>query len=256
MSVDEYASLAAQLTQPSEDLSKRVWGGEAATPYWWMDTRTHFSDDGRTTIGYVNDAPTVHMYEVLTGMVRDGYAPSESQFQSLGTTEILATGQLAMSITDNASAIPMLEDAGIPWGVAPLPVEQAGDEPFVSSWTDMWGVFSSSANVEAAKQFVAFVGTTGNELRVEVGNAVSLDLTVAEELDWAGKSEGRQEALEVMALAHPGIFVAGYWDVTDPLWDEFSLVVEGDKTAQEALDEVAPEMQESLDRAWQTWEDI
>ena len=59
-----------------------------------------------------------------------------------------------------------------------------------------------------------------------------------------------------MALAQPGIFVAGYWDVTDPLWDSFSLVVEGDMTAQQALDEVAPEMQESLDRAWQTWEDI
>jgi multiple sugar transport system substrate-binding protein len=256
MSVDEYASLAAQLTHPSDDLSEQVWGGEAATPYWWMDTRTHFSEDGRTTIGYVNDASTVHMYEVLTGMVADGYAPSESQFQSLGTTEILGTGQLAMSITDNASAIPMLENAGIEWGVAPLPVEQAGDEPFVSSWTDMWGVFSSSDNVEAAEQFVAFVGTTGNELRVEVGNSVSLDLSVAEELDWAGKSPGRKEALEVMALAHPGIFVAGYWDVTDPLWDSFSLVVEGDKTAQEALDEVAPEMQESLDQAWQTWEDI
>jgi multiple sugar transport system substrate-binding protein len=256
LTIDEYASLAEQLTQPSDDLATRVWGGEASTPYWWMDTRTHFSDDGRTTVGYVNDASTVHMYDVLTEMVADGYAPSEAQFQLIGTTEILATGQLAMSITDNASAIPLLENAGIDWGVAPLPVEGAGDEPFVSSWTDMWGVFSSSDNVDAAKQFVAFVGTTGNELRVELGNAVSLDLTLAEELGWAEESAGRREALDVMALAHPTIFVPGYWDVTDPLWDSFALVVEGDLTAQEALDEVAPEMQESLDQAWQTWEDI
>jgi ABC-type glycerol-3-phosphate transport system substrate-binding protein len=220
-----------------------------------MDARTHFSDDGRATLGYVNDAPTVHMYDVLARMVADGVAPSESQFQLLGATEILATGQLAMSITDNASAIPMLENAGIEWGVAPLPVEQAGDAPFVSSWTDMWGVFASSDSVEAAEQFVAFVGTTGNELRVEVGNAVSLDLTVAEDLGWAQESAGRQEALEVMGLAQPSIFVPGYWDVTDPLWDSFALVVEGDMTAQEALDDVAPEMQESLDRAWQTWEE-
>ena len=256
LSVDEYASLAERLTQPSDDLSERVWGGEASTPYWWMDARTHFSEDGRTTNGYVNDAPTVHMYEVLAKMVADGHAPSESQYQLIGSTEILATGQLAMSITDNASAIPLLENAGIAWGVAPLPVEQEDDEPFVSSWTDMWGVFSSSDNVEEAKQFVAFVGTTGNELRVEVANAVSLDLTVADELGWAEESAGRQEALEVMGLAHPGIFVPGYWDVTDPLWDSFALVVEGDMTAQEALDDVAPEMQESLDQAWQTWEDI
>ena len=256
LTIDEYAALAAELSQPSEDLEKRVWGGEAATPYWWMDARTHFSDDGRTTQGYVNDASTVHMYEVLAGMVADGSAPSESQWQAIGTTEILATGQLAMSITDNATAIPLLEAAGIDWGVAPLPVEQEGDEPFVSSWTDMWGVFSSSDDVEAAKEFVAFVGTTGNELRVEVGNAVPLDLTVADELGWAEESAGRREALDVMGLAHPSIFVPGYWDVTDPLWDSFSLVVEGDMTAQEALDDVAPEMQESLDQAWQTWEDV
>lgn len=256
MTVDEYASLAERLTQQSDDLSEQVWGGEAATPYWWMDTLTHFSEDGRTTTGYVNDASTVHMYEVLAGMVADGYAPSESVSQGFGTTEILATGQLAMSITDNASAIPLLENAGIEWGVAPLPVEQEGDAPYVSSWTDMWGVFASSDNVEAAKLFVAFIGTTGNELRVEVGNAVSLDLSVAEELGWADENAGRQQALEVMGLSQPGVFVPGYWDVTDPLWDSFSLVVEGDRTAQEALDDVAPEMQDSLDRAWQTWEDI
>jgi multiple sugar transport system substrate-binding protein len=256
LTIDEYAALAEQLSEPSDDLSTRVWGGEASTPYWWMDTLTHFSQDGRTTLGFVNDAPTVHMYEVLTEMVAEGYAPSEAQFQQIGTTEILATGQLAMSITDNATAIPLLENAGVGWGVAPLPVEQEGDPPFVSSWTDMWGVFASSDHVEEAKRFVAFVGTTGNELRVEVANAVSLDLTVADELGWAQESPGRQEALQVMGLAQPTIFVPGYWDVTDPLWDSFALVVEGEMTAQEALDDVAPEMQDSLDRAWQTWEDI
>jgi multiple sugar transport system substrate-binding protein len=255
MTVDEYASLAEQLAQPSEDLAEKVWGGEAMTPYWWMDARTHFSEDGRTTAGLVNDAATVHMYDVLAGMVADKIAPSESNFQVLGETEILATGQLAMSITDNASAIPLLEGARIDWGVAPLPVEQEGDEPFVSSWTDMWGVFSSSDAVEEAKEFIGFVGTTGNELRVEVGNAVSLDLSVAEELGWAEKSAGRQEALEVMSLAQPSIFVPGYWDVTDPLWDSFALIADGEMTAQEALNDVAPEMQDSLDRAWQTWED-
>jgi multiple sugar transport system substrate-binding protein len=141
LTIDEYASLAEQLAEPNDDLAKRVWGGEAITPYWWTDARTHFSDDGRTTIGYVNDASTVHMYEVLTGMVADGDAPSEAVWQQMGTTEILATGQLAMSITDNATAIPMLENAGINWGVAPLPVEKEGDPAFVGSWTDQCQAF-------------------------------------------------------------------------------------------------------------------
>jgi hypothetical protein len=59
-----------------------------------------------------------------------------------------------------------------------------------------------------------------------------------------------------MELARPPVFVPGYWDVTDPLWDTFALIVEGERTAQQGLDEAAPDMQETLDRSWQTWDDI
>ncbi len=195
------------------------------------------------------------MYDVLTTMVRDKVAPSESDYQFFGNTEILATGQLAMSITDNVSAIPLLEKAGIDWGAAPTPVEEAGEAPFVSAWTDQFGVFEGSENPEAAKEFIAFLSTEGNRLRAEKADALPLDSTVAQETDWAGQSEGRLETLEVVKLAQDETFVPGFWDVTAPLWDSFALVVEDEMTAQEALDEAAPKMQESLDRAWQTWEE-
>lgn len=255
MSIDEYASVAEQLTQPNEDLSKHVFGGSADPPFWWADTGTHFSEDGRTIDGPVNDAPTVHMYDVLTTMVRDKVAPSESDYQFFGNTEILATGQLAMSITDNVTAIPILEKAGVNWGAAPTPVEEAGEPAFVSAWTDQFGVFEGSDNPEAAKEFIAFLSTEGNRLRAEKADALPLDSRVAEETDWAGESEGRLETLEVVKLARDETFVPGFWDVTSPLWDSFALIVEDEMTTQEALDEAAPKMQESLDRAWQTWEE-
>jgi multiple sugar transport system substrate-binding protein len=256
MTVDEYAQVAAQLSQPNEDISKRVWGGVAEATLWWMDVRTLFSEDGRTTTGYVNDPATVHSWDVLAGMVRDGYSPSESDYELFGDTDMMAAGQLAMSITDNLVAIPTLEEAGINWGAAPVPVEQEGDLPWVGSWADWWGVFSASENAGEAMEFVAFVGTEGNRLRAERGDALPLDLDVAEETDWAAASEGRAEAEEVVRLARPGVYVPGYWDVTDPLWDAFALIVEGDRTAQEALDEAAPDMQQTLDRDWETWDEI
>jgi multiple sugar transport system substrate-binding protein len=255
MSIDEYADIAAQLTKPNEDLSKHVFGGTANPPFWWEDTGTHFSEDGRTIEGFVNDSSTVHTYDVLTTMVRDHVAPSESDFQFFGNTEILATGQLAMSITDNVEAIPLLERAGVRWGAAPTPAEEAGQSPFVSAWTDQFGVFEGSDNPEAAKEFIAFLSTEGNRLRSERDDALPLDSTIAEETDWAGKSDGRREALEVVQLAEGEPFIPGFFDVTGPLWDSFALVVEGEMTAQEALDEVAPDLQTRLDRAWQTWED-
>jgi multiple sugar transport system substrate-binding protein len=255
MSIDEYAATAEKLTEPDEDLSKHVFGGSADPSFWWSDTNTHFSEDGKTTDGLVNDPATVHMYDVLTTMTREKVAPSESDYQFFGNTEILATSQQAMAITDNVAAIPLLEEAGVDWGAAPTPVEQAGDPPFVSAWTDQFGVFAGSENPEAAKDFIAFLSTEGNRLRSERADALPLDSTVAEETDWAGQSEGRRETLEVVKLSQDETFVPGFWDVTAPLWDSFALIVEDEMTAQEALDDVAPEMQDSLDRAWQTWDE-
>jgi multiple sugar transport system substrate-binding protein len=256
MSVDDYASLAAQLTQPNDDRSKYIWGGYADVTTWWQDWRYLFSEDAKTVEGYLNDAPTVHMYDVLAKMVRDGTSPSESDFEFFGNTDPLATGQMAMTFVDNVTAIPTLEKAGIDWGAAPTPVEQSGDLPWVSSWTDSWGVFSGSAHAEAAKEFVAFVGTEGNRLRAQSGQ-MPLNNTVADEENWAGDSPGRAEALQVIKLARPNIFLpANIFSIDGPLWDEFSLIIDGEKTAQQALDEAAPDMQNSLDRAWSTWEEI
>ncbi len=257
MTVDEYAALAAQLTTPNDDLSKYVWGGYADVTDWWLGFDDIFSPDGKKIDGYLNDAPTIHMYDVLTGMIENGTSPSETNFQFFGKTDPLATGQMAMTIVDNVVAIPELEKAGINWGAAPVPVEKAGDQPWVSSWTDGWGVFDGDpSHAEAAKAFVAYVGSQGNELRSKAG-AMPLDSSVAESTNWAGDSPGRAEALQVMQLARPGIFLpANIFTIDGPLWDSWGAVLDGDKTAAQALDEAAQQIQQNLDRAWQTWDEI
>ena len=256
MTVDEYAALSARLTQPNDDRSKYIWGGYADVTTWWMDWRYLFSEDGTTVEGYLNDAPTVHLYDTLAKMVRDGTSPSESDFEFFGNTDPLATGQMAMTFVDNVTAIPTLEKADIPWGAAPTPVEKEGDLPWVSSWSDSWGVFSDSQHAEAAKAFVAFVGTEGNRLRAQTGQ-MPLNNSIADEENWAGDSPGRAEALQVIKLARPNIFLpANIFSLDGPLWDEFGLIIDGEKTAQQALDEAAPDIQNNLDRAWSTWEEI
>jgi multiple sugar transport system substrate-binding protein len=257
MTVDEYAALAAQLTTPNHDLTKYVWGGLADVTDYWQGLNNLFSSDGKKVEGYLNDAPTIHMYDVLTGMVKDGTSPTESNFQFFGKTDPLATGQMAMTIVDNVIAIPELEKAGINWGAAPVPIEKAGDPPWVSSWTDGWCVFDGDpSHAEAAKAFVAYVGTQGNELRAKAG-AMPLDSSAALSTNWAGDSPGRAEALQVMQLAKPGIFLpANIYTMDGPLWDAWGAIVDGDKTSAQALDEAAQQMQQSLDRAWQTWDEI
>ena len=51
------------------------------------------------------------------------------------------------------------------------------------------------------------------------------------------------------------MFVPGFGDVVSPLEDAFNQMAAGEVTA-DILDELAPRMQESLDEAWVTWEQI
>lgn len=256
MTVDEYAELADKLSNYAENIEDRVWGGGADVMLYWSDTAYLFSEDGHTVVA--NDEATVHAHQVLADMVIKRSSPSPADLELVGGADLMAQKKQAMWVIDNIIGVAELEAVGdIRWGVAPVPVEKEGDEAWVSAWTDAFGVFAASDHPEEARKFIAFLATEGNRLRAEVGG-FPLDLTMAEEMDWAGDSEGRQELVQVMALARTTkpSFIPGFWDVTDPLWDAWTFMATGEQTAQEALDEASTYMQENLDLAWETWEEI
>jgi multiple sugar transport system substrate-binding protein len=257
MTIEEYAALAAKLTQKDDDPAKRIWGGHSpGAPYWFMDWVVHYSEDGRKAVGYVNDDDTIRMYETLAKMEQDGVAPAGSDMQTLSITDLLAQGRIAMAITDNFVAVDTLEKAGIRWGAAPPPVEKRGDKPFVITWTDAFGVFSGTRHPNEAMEFVAFLGTEGNALRMTTGNALPLNMKIAEESNWAGASEGRQETLAAIQLARPTIFVPGFYEIAGPLVDAYAAIVEKQSSPKQAMDEAAAAVQDGLDKQWETWEAI
>jgi multiple sugar transport system substrate-binding protein len=263
MTLEEYAELAKKLTIPDADLTKIVWGGFSAPPYWWIDQRMIFSEDGRTVENVANSPASVKMYETLTGMIQDGSAPSQSSIDGIGIpggingagNELLAQKRIAMSICDT-TVLTRLEEEGIHWGVAPLPVP-AGTKAWVPSWTDGWGVFTGSQHPQEALDFVAFIATEGNVIRSTRLDTLPLDSAVAEQTNWAKDDAGRKQILEVIKLARPGLNFSGMWDVMlSALDDTFLDAAEGQLTAQESLDQAVPTMQKVLDEAWETWDQI
>jgi multiple sugar transport system substrate-binding protein len=254
MSMDEYVTMCAKLTTKSDVLEEKVWGCDADIPVWWHDTRYYFSEDGRTIEGYANDDSTVHTFEMLAQLRTDESVIGATDTQSLEGTDLLATGKLATSIIDNVIAIKTLEEAGVNWGAALVPVEQKGDKGWVSSWTDSYGVFTKSKRPQEAMLFVSYLATKGNDIRLSTGD-LPLNMTLADQ--WAAKSIGRQEAITAIKLSRPGLFVPGYWDVIGPLWDAFyGGILEDKRPVKEVLDEYAPQLQETLDLAWETWDSI
>jgi multiple sugar transport system substrate-binding protein len=256
MSVDEYAQVATTLAKPDADMAKRVWGGEVAPTHWWMDTANLFSEDGRSVVGLVDDEATIHAWNVLGKMARDGVGITgpDQEAAGLESTDLLASHQLAMAIGDN-TAVGELQEQGVDVGVAPLPTERAGDPVWASTWMDMWAVPTKASHPDQAKELVAWIATQGNEIRADAG-APPLDLQLARDSDWAAGAPERQTVIDLAAQARQRAFVPGFFSVLGPiLEDAFTRVIEtGD--AASALQEAAPLLQEDLDREWEAWENI
>ena len=254
MTVDEYAALASKLAKPSNDPATNVYGATAGVPFWWTQRTTTFSEDGKSIAGFVNDESTVHMYDVLATMTRGGTSPTAAQAEVISESDMLGAGVLAMAITDMEVGATSLEKAGAKWGAAPVPVETTSDPGWVFTGTDKYGVFTQGPNQAAAKALIAFLGKEGSRIRVEASDDPPLDSTWLD--DWAGDDASRQEVTSVMNLTAPTPLIPGFWDVTAPLFDGFSLIVAEETTAADFLNEEAPNMQDNLDQAWETWDAI
>jgi ABC-type glycerol-3-phosphate transport system substrate-binding protein len=186
--------------------------------------------------------------------IKDGCAPSLTTMDPWEQgADYFADGQLAMVHTD-LEAFRKIENAGINYGVTG-PATPPGVDPFVQTWTDTLGVFASSEHPEEAKLFAAFNTTEGQRIRYEISGDMPLSQDIAEEVDWASGIPGREEALEVVANARPAVFIPNRWNTVGPLYDAYGLILAGDLTAQEALDQAQPALQEELDKTWENWEE-
>lgn len=253
MSMKEYSEMALSLTKKSENLEERVWGGDAQPHIWWMDWRTHISPDGKSIEGFANDDATVEAYQYMADMREEGSAmtSSEGAIVQMEGPDLLVQGRLATTIVDNIISIPAVEQAGLNWGAAIVPTERKGDEKWTTTWTDGFGVVSTSKHPNEAIKFVSFMGTRGNDLRLELGD-MPLNMKLAEK--WAEKNEGRKQAYQAISFARENLFVPGYWEATGLVWDAWTRMTEEGVSAKDALNEVTPQMQELLDETWDTFE--
>jgi len=254
LTMDEYVEMCAKVTTKSDDINQRVWGCDADIPTWWQDWRNLISNDGKAIDGYVNDAATIHSFEALAQLRTDGSVISSSDFAMMEGTDLLATGKLASTIIDNTIAIPTFETAGLNWGAALVPIEKSGDQAWTTTWSDAYGIFSATKHPKEAQLFLYYLATKGQQVQLDLGT-LPLDMTYADQ--WAGNSVGRQEAVTAIKAARPNLFVPGYWDVISPLYDAFyGAILEDGRPVKDVLDEVAPQMQETLNQAWETWDTI
>jgi multiple sugar transport system substrate-binding protein len=248
MSFQEFAAIAAQLTQPGDEDS-HVWGGGGDTLQAYIDP-AHFLDETGRTVDVLNDG-YIGAVETLAGMVADGSAPTAGQTLSVGggsgLQALFLDGRIAMFIGDNY-ALDAIEETDIDFGLAPVPVVE-GDEPWVPVWTNTFGIPTTATHKQEAVDFLTFVATEGQEIQAKYGQ-IPLLTSVAE--SWAN-TDGRTQLVEVSKLARTSVFNPNQWAWNAPLMDAFDRAM-GGEPVRPLLEDAQPKAQQSNDKTWETFD--
>ncbi len=249
LSIDQFAQDACKLTNPDAG----VWGAAYGEPMGWLPWELVVSPDGRTATGYVNSALSVATHETLGKIVYDHCAPS------LGTMDAWSQGvdffvqkKLAMVITD-LGGLPKIEKAGINYGIT-VPPTPEGLQPFFNVWTDSIGIFAGAQHPDAAKDFLDFQTTEGQRLRVSVDGEIPISTALADSMNWADDTPGRQEALQLLQHARGFVFIPNGSETYGPIFDAEDNIFNDPSQAKAQLDGVAGAIQTNLDKAWASWE--
>jgi multiple sugar transport system substrate-binding protein len=246
---EQFYDYACRLTNEANG----VYGAAVTDPMAFLPWEAVVSPDGRTAVGYVNSASTVQIFDGLAKAFQGGCVPSSDLMDPYEQgSDWFTQGKLAMMVNDNAG-LKEIEAAGIEYGATAVPTPE-GLEPYFWTFTYSTAILAGSEHPDEAFEFLHFLATDGQRLEFELSDGIPLDTKVQEEVDWAGGKPGREEMLEVLSHARAPVFIPEKWDVYGPIYDAWGLMVGGEQSAQQALDEAAPLIQENLDGAWEEWD--
>ncbi len=178
LTIQEYADICRKLAKPDSDPAKTVYG--CSMPEWapGIQSKDVFGADGRTAEGNLNSPEMVEAFNIAGQLVREKAAPGGTALTAIGESDLFADGRLGITWTDFTET-PKYDAAGLQYGLAPFLVIKSG-ESFVDTWTAAWGTFTESANQAAALEFLRWLATDGQVVRMETSADPSLSMPAAE----------------------------------------------------------------------------
>ncbi|MBI3962708.1 MAG: sugar ABC transporter substrate-binding protein [Deinococcus sp.] len=208
----------------------------------------YFDDPINPTTFTLDDPPAIAGLQFMSDLINvdKTMVPFPAFSQIGGVNDLFATGRLALAIT-NLPASLSFRDVGFSWDVAPLPAGPGGRR--VNSLGGAGFVINANAShLPEAWEFLRFLAFEGQALYAQAGTAVPA-LNTPEVAAAFAASPPANKAIAI-SEAQNGIL--------NPQIPEFSMIrsqfifpaVEriaiGDATPQEAMDAIAPQIEEIL----------
>ena len=253
--ISEYADICRRLAKPDPDPNRAIYG--CSMPEWsvGIQNKDVFGADGRKAEGNMNSPEMVEAWNIAAALVRENLAPGGEVLEAAGESDRFAAGQVGITWSD-FTEVAKYKEQGIDFGIAPFYVIHEG-ESFVDTWTAPWGVFDDAPNKAAGLEFMKFLATDAQRMRLEVSEDPPLSTVVASEVGYGGDDPVKAQYLEVLeAAAKPQVFVPPGVEAWDPAEVMRLMSVENQTDAKPILDPMAAESQRELDDVWAEWDEL
>ena len=227
---------------------QQVWGwnepalsGWNICPFIWTFGGALTNEDQTAASGYVNSEATIKAVETFAELVQAG-AITGFNAGDIPMTDGFGTGRYAMMLegpwksAELAGSYPDVE-----YGTAPIPAGEGGSISVLGG-EDI--AMFNSANKEAAWKFMQFM--TSEFAETEMAKCGQIPVNKAALESDTVKNASFAPFIEAIQTAKARPTVAAWTEMDDALSTAMTAVCSGDKTAKEAMDELAVKFDELL----------
>ena len=245
--MDEWVEAVKKLSGENAN-GQQVWGwnepalaGWNICPFIWSFGGSLTNEDQTVATGYINGPATVKAVETFAELVKEG---GITGFNSgdIPMTDGFGTGRYAMMLegpwksAELAGAYP-----DVAYGTAPIPAGEGGSISVLGG-EDI--AMFNSANKEAAWKFMQFM--TSEFAETEMAKCGQIPVNKAALESETVKAADYAPFIEAIQTAKARPTVAAWSEMDNDLTVAMTAVVTGEKTAQEAMDELAAKWDELL----------
>lgn len=227
---------------------QQVWGwnepalsGWNLCPFIWSFGGSLTNDEQTVATGYINSEKTVKAIDTFAALVKEG-ALTGFNSGDIPMTDGFGTGRYAMMLegpwktAELAGAYP-----DVAYGTAPIPAGEGGSVSVLGG-EDI--AMFTSANKEAAWKFMQFM--TGEYAQTEMAKCGQIPVNKAALESDVVKNAEYAPFIEAIQTAKARPTVSAWSEMDNELNVAVTAVVNGEKTAQEAMDELAVKFDELL----------
>lgn len=238
--MDEWMEAIKKLSGENAN-GQQVWGwnepalaGWNICPFIWSFGGSLTNEDQTAATGYINSPATVKAIETFAELVKAGGITGFNA-GDIPMTDGFGTGRYAMMLegpwksAELAGAYP-----DVAYGTAPIPAGEGGSISVLGG-EDI--AMFNSANKEAAWKFMQFM--TSEYAETEMAKCGQIPVNKAALESETVKAADYAPFIEAIQTAKARPTVAAWSEMDNDLQVAMNAVVTGEKTAQEAMDELA-----------------